>query len=331
MDAMLDLVTLLIFIGVILLIFLLRSLSGKRNIQEATHLRFTALKKHLQGSSSVDTSKRQDKAENILREIDNVAVLALPIIGKTLAAIWLNINVIGWKDKIAYRLSLQLIISIALAALLASHTTQNILIASLLSSVFFILIFTITYNKALAKYHHDFKQALPEAIDAITRAARAGMPVSNTFSLVAENIVGPLAIEFRLIDTWMKLGIPIREALQDSAKRITLNEYRFFVVILIINQESGGRLGETLERLSATLRDRHELHLKIQAKTSEARASAQIVAALVPLALGYMYMNSPTDFAFMFDDPTGNNVLIYAFCSVTFGLAITRIMVRRIS
>ena len=148
--------------------------------------------------------------------------------------------------------------------------------------------------------------------------------------MVANNLTGPLAHEFRMIDNWMKLGVPMRQAMQDSAQRIPLNEYRFFAVILIINQEAGGRLGETLERLSATLRERQELQLKIQSKTSEARASAKIVASLVPVSLLYMYLNSPRDFHFLLNDPTGNSVLFYAFGSVSLGLIITQRMVRRI-
>lgn len=155
--------------------------------------------------------------------------------------------------------------------------------------------------------------------------------MSNAFALVAPNIAGPLAVEFALIDNWLRLGVPLRQAMQDSARRIPLNEYRFFAVILIINQEAGGRLGETLDRLSGTLRDRHELHLKIQAKTSEARASAKIVASLVPFALGYMYLNSPRDFHFLLNDATGNLVLFYSFGSVALGLVITHLMVRRVT
>jgi len=118
--------------------------------------------------------------------------------------------------------------------------------------------------------------------------------------------------------------------MQDSARRVPLPEYRFFAVILIINQESGGRLGETLERLSRTLRERQELQMKILAKTSEARASAKIVAALVPAMMLYMYFNAPADFLFLFSDPTGTTVLAYIVTSVCLGLGIIQVMVRRV-
>lgn len=73
------------------------------------------------------------------------------------------------------------------------------------------------------------------AIDAITRSCRAGVPVSNTFAIVAEHLSGPLANEFKTIDHWLKLGIPLRQVIQTSATRVPMAEYRFFVVILIIN------------------------------------------------------------------------------------------------
>ena len=89
-------------------------------------------------------------------------------------------------------------------------------------------------------------------------------------------------------------------------------------------------LADTLERLAATLRDRAELELKVQAKTSEARASIKIVACLVPGVLAYMYVQAPGDFEFLVTDPTGLKVLGYAAVSVALGLLVTWLMVRRI-
>lgn len=87
---------------------------------------------------------------------------------------------------------------------------------------------------------------------------------------------------------------------------------------------------DTLERLASTLRDRAELALKVQAKTSEARASIKIVSCLVPGVLIYQYIQAPADFHFLVTDPTGLKVLFYAAASVAAGLLITWAMVRRI-
>lgn len=329
MDAVLDLLTLLVFAGVVLTVLTVRSLKRRNVPDKAVVQRLEKLKGELVGEAIKQSP--QVSVDGILRDLQDAPFADLPVIGPHIARIWLGISVLGWRQSLPMRLALTGLASLIGGVLLGRETPLPVLASLLLTLVFFAVLATLGYNKGLAKHLAELKQSLPEAIDAITRTARAGVPVSNAFALVAPNLAGPLSVEFALIDNWLRLGVPLRQAMQDSAKRIPLNEYRFFAVILIINQEAGGRLGETLDRLSATLRDRHELHLKIQAKTSEARASAKIVASLVPFALGYMYLNSPRDFHFLLGDPTGNMVLFYAFGSVALGLTLTHLMVRRVT
>lgn len=329
MDAVLDLLTLLVFVGIVLAVLAARSLSRRNVPDKVVVQRLEKLKGDLVGQAIKQSP--QVSVNDILREMQEAPFADLPLIGPRIARIWLGISVLGWRQSLPMRAALTGLASLIGGVLLGRETPLPVFASLLLTLVFFVVLASLGYNKGLAKHLAELKQSLPEAIDAITRTARAGVPVSNAFALVAPNIAGPLSVEFALIDNWLRLGVPLRQAMQDSAKRIPLNEYRFFAVILIINQEAGGRLGETLDRLSATLRDRHELHLKIQAKTSEARASAKIVASLVPFALGYMYLNSPRDFHFLLGDPTGNMVLFYAFGSVALGLTLTHLMVRRVT
>jgi len=332
MDALLDLFTVLVFVLVLLVFLAARSLNRRRRSDEANRLRLERLKVLFDSheAPAVRPSGALAEAENVLRELENPPLETLPLLGPVIARVWLNLRVLGWHKSLRMRIILLSLCSLMIAVLLGRETPMPLLFGSLFGVLAFLGIGNVLYRNALAKHLKELRLSLPQAIDAITRTARAGVPISNAFTLVAENIPGPLAVEFALIDNWLRLGVPLRQVMQDSTLRVPLNEYRFFAVILIINQEAGGRLGETLDRLSATLRERHELQLKIQAKTSEARASAKIVGALVPLSLGYMYLNSPKDFHFLLNDPTGNSVLFYAFGSVTLGLLITHMMVRRV-
>lgn len=325
MDAVLDLLTLLVFVGVILLVLTIRSLRGKKQLDKAVVARFEALKESLGGKQVAD------EAAGILRDIDQAPGQKLPLIGEALARIWINLGLVGWQQNLRVRLIVLGLISLFIGGALGRQTPLPLTMTLILALAAFAGLFYVFYKHALGKHLKELQASLPEAIDAITRAARAGVPVSNAFAMVAKNIPGSLAREFGVIDNWLKLGMPLKQAISDSARRVPLPEYRFFAVIVIINQEAGGRLGETLDRLASTLRERAELALKVQSKTSEARASAKIVASLVPLALAYMYFNSPRDFHFLLNDPTGNKVLIYAFGSVVTGLIITHRMVRRVS
>lgn len=325
MQALLDLLTLMVFIGMLCAFFGIRSLSKRRQRELASAERLATLNKR--DRADVGPASEFD---SILRELKDNAWSKVPLIGGLLGRVWLNIILLGWRKNIGFRLALFALLGMIAGTMLGRETPAPMLFGPLIAVLAGIVAFALFYNNRLHKYHSELKQSLPEAIDAITRTCRAGVPVSNAFALVAEHITGPLAVEFRIVDHWIRLGVPLRRVMQDSALRVPLNEYRFFAVILIINQEAGGRLGETLDRLASTLRDRHELQLKVMSKTSEARASAKIVASLVPAILGYMYLNSPNDFRFLLNDPTGNIVLFYALGSVILGLSITQIMVRRV-
>ncbi|MHA6194565.1 type II secretion system F family protein [Pseudomonas wadenswilerensis] len=330
MNALLDLFTLLVFLCVLVGFYAVRGLSRKRQRSEAQAERLATLRAGFAGVPMDNPLAAQANAD-LLRDQDAPAFTRWPLLGAHLARWWAGSRSLGWHTTLRLRLGLLAVASVMGGVVLGRQMPWPWLYGSLLSLLAFFGVASVLYRSAMNRYLHELKLSLPQAIDAITRAARAGVPVSNAFTLVAQNINGPLSAEFAQIDNWLRLGLPLRQVMQDSANRIPLNEYRFFAVILIINQEAGGRLGETLDRLSATLRERQELHLKVQAKTSEARASAKIVAALVPCALGYMYLNSPRDFAFLLNDPTGNSVLFYAFGSVTLGLLITHLMVRKVA
>ncbi|RMQ50920.1 hypothetical protein ALQ04_01866 [Pseudomonas cichorii] len=325
MQAVLDLLTLLVFACVMFAFYGLLSLSKRRQRAADSAARLEQLLR-----DKVPVNAPNSQAESIMREMQSAPLGNVPVVGVHVARIWVNLNLLGWRKTLKARAIMFGLGGFFAGVVIGRDTPMPWLFGSLIAVFAAVALFTLLYRQALGKYYKQLRQSLPEAIDSITRTCRAGVPISNAFALVAEHLSGPLSVEFAIIDHWLRLGVPLRRVMQDSTQRVPLAEYRFFAVILIINQEAGGRLGETLDRLSATLRDRHELQLKILSKTSEARASSKIVSSLVPAMLGYMYINAPQDFRFLLNDPTGNMVLFYAIASVTLGLVINHLMVSRV-
>ncbi|WP_417796602.1 type II secretion system F family protein [Terasakiella pusilla] len=323
MEAVLDLITVLIFVFVLCAFFGVRGLSKRRRREEMAAKRLAALLP--QGEGEIE-----ENIGSIIQEMETIAFSKVPVLGPRIEQLWLAINTLGWRQSLKMRLAMMVLGGVFFGVIIGLKTPAPLIFAPLIAIIASISLFFVMMQKALARQFKELRTNLPEAIDALNRTCRAGVPVTNAFVLVAQHLNGPIATEFRIVDHWLKLGVPLRQVLKNSARRIPLAEYRFFVVILIINQESGGRLGETLERLSKTLRDREELKLKILAKTSEARASAKIVAALVPFMMAYMYFNAPNDFLFLLNDPTGNKVLIYIVASVLSGLFIIHLLVKRV-
>jgi tight adherence protein B len=126
----------------------------------------------------------------------------------------------------------------------------------------------------------NFTTNFPDAIELLVRGLKSGMPVSETLSVIAKEIAGPVGEEFKLVVEKIKIGKSMEESLQDTADRLGTAEFQFFVITLAIQRETGGNLAETLANLADVLRKRAQMKLKIRAMSSESKASAYIVGSL---------------------------------------------------
>lgn len=329
MTDMLDLFTLLVFLLVFVGFYALRANSRRQRREDAMAARLAGLRAQMQREAGIAAAVLQT-ADSIALPGQDDLLTGWRWLGQRATRIRDGLRALGWLRTLRQRLLLSGAVALVGGLALVRMTGTSFALVLLAAPVLWVCLCAMAYQRAMAKHLAALSRSLPEAIDGITRICRSGVPLHSAFGIAADHLHGPLAPELREIENWLKLGVPLKQAMQSSALRVPLPEYRFFAVILIISQESGGRLGETLERLSSTLRARAELGMKVQAKTSEARASAKIVAMLVPGVLLYMYMNSPEDFRFMFNDAAGVKVMIYAAVSVGLGLFITHLMVKRI-
>ena len=182
---------------------------------------------------------------------------------------------------------------------------------------------TLINRRALA-----FLGSFPDALDLIVRAVRAGIPVTETIAVVAEEASGPVALEFRKITEEMSLGVDMGVALKNAAHRIGIPDFNFFVVSLMLQRETGGGLAETLENLSGVVRRRKELRLKIKALTSEGRMSAKIVSGIPFIAVGAIAVLSPEYMRPLIDDPTGRLLLAAGVGSVILGMTVINRLTR---
>jgi tight adherence protein B len=133
-----------------------------------------------------------------------------------------------------------------------------------------------------------FLSVFPEAIDTICRGLRSGLPITETITTVGQELPDPLGIEFSRISDGVRMGRSLEEAMWEVAGRLDTPEYRFFIIALAIQRETGGNLAETLGNLAELLRKRRQLKQKIRAMSSEARASAMIIGSLPFLMFGLL-------------------------------------------
>ena len=165
-----------------------------------------------------------------------------------------------------------------------------------------------------------FNLLFPEAIDLIVRALRAGLPVQEAIGNVARDIKEPVGSIFQRVQQEVQLGTRIETALWRVAKTVQTDEFNFLIVAVSIQRDTGGNLAETLANLSALLRARQQLRLKIRAFTSEARATMIIMAGLPFLVGGGLFLVSPNYIGTLFTTESGQMVAAAAAASMGFGI-----------
>ena len=153
-------------------------------------------------------------------------------------------------------------------------------------------------KKRVAKFNAKFA----DAIELLVRGLRSGLPVTETLQVVAQEIEGPVGVEFKGIVDRIKVGRTMEEALQVTAERLAIPEFNFFCITLAIQRETGGNLAETLSNLADVLRKRSQMKLKIKAMSSESKASAMIVGALPFIVFGLIWWINPNYIDTFFTD-----------------------------
>ena len=173
-----------------------------------------------------------------------------------------------------------------------------------------------------------FTAQFAEAIDLIVRGLKSGLPTTESIRAVGAEFRDPIGIEFRRISDSIHFGQPLEEALDDAVKRIDTPEFRFFTISLAVQRETGGNLAETLENLSDILRKRRQMHLKIKAMSSEAKASAMILGSLPFVMFGLIHLVNRGYVTQLFEDPRGLMMVAAGLISLGLGVAVMMKMVR---
>ncbi len=130
------------------------------------------------------------------------------------------------------------------------------------------------------RFQNAFLDELPNAVEAIVRGVKSGLPLNDSMRVVAKEVKEPVKSEFQRVLDQQSIGKSMGEAVTILFDRVPLPEVNFFVVVITVQQQAGGNLSEALGNLSRVLRNRKKMKQKVKAMSSEAKASAGIVGAL---------------------------------------------------
>jgi tight adherence protein B len=154
-----------------------------------------------------------------------------------------------------------------------------------------------------------FAKQLPDALELISRALRAGHSLASGFNLVAEEMKDPIAKEFHRVFEEQNLGVPLEGALENLTDRMPNLDLRFFATAVILQRQTGGDLAEILDKIGYLVRERFKIWGQVQALTGEGRLSGIVLLALPPVLFLAVYRLNPEYVMPLFTDPMGRQML----------------------
>lgn len=172
-----------------------------------------------------------------------------------------------------------------------------------------------------------FVNLFPDSIDVIVRGVKAGLPLGDCLRIIATEVEEPVRSEFRQVVEAAAMGLSMSEACDRLATHVPISETSFFSIVINIQQKAGGNLSEALSNLSGVLRDRKMMEGKIKAFSSEAKASAMIIASLPFIVAGLVYLTSPSYISLLWTNTTGQIVLAVSAIWMMIGVFVMKKMI----
>lgn len=185
----------------------------------------------------------------------------------------------------------------------------------------------LVLRRLAARRQKKFLEDFADALEAVVRLLKAGMPVAEAISMIAREYTGPVGEEMSRVYDKQKIGVPLHEAALEATKRMPLPEVQMFATGLAIQAQTGSSLSEVLMNLAGVIRARFKLKRKIKALSSEAIASAAIIGALPNLVALGMYFANRDYIMVLFTDPFGNILLAGAVVWMAIGVVVMKMMI----
>jgi tight adherence protein B len=183
-------------------------------------------------------------------------------------------------------------------------------------------------GKMIKRRINKFNSNFPDAIELMVRGLRSGLPITETLGIVAQEIGGPVGLEFRAVSDKMKIGRTMEAALQETADRLGTAEYQFVEITLAIQRETGGNLAEILDNLSYLIRERFKIMRQVRVYTAQGRLTMMLLMGLPPIIVVSMLLMNPAFIRPLFADPIGHTLIVAGLTLQTVGYFVIRRIIR---
>lgn len=258
-------------------------------------------------------------APRLLRDTSasSVAFLDSVLSGKAITTqLSREISRAGWDTKPGQFL---LMIAVAAASGFMLGASFSGATGALIFAVVGALAPIIWMKRTQAKRLSDFQDQLPDAIDMVVAAMRAGYSFQAAMKFIGDEMPAPLGPEFSRFFDEQRLGMDVRVALLSLQDRIESTDLKMFITAVVIQRETGGNLAEVLTNISDVMRQRADVHREVETLTADSKLSARILSALPVFVFISILLANPDFLRPMVVEPVGRLMLAYAAISVALG------------
>lgn len=154
---------------------------------------------------------------------------------------------------------------------------------------------------------------LPDAMDFLGRALKAGHSLASGLQMMGNELPSPINGEFQHAYDQHSLGIPMDQAMKDMTKRIDSTDFAFFITAVLIQRQTGGDLSEVLKNISGMIRQRVRLNQQVKAKTAEGRFTGYLLTAFPAVIFVILYVVNREYASRLTNTSTGLKLLCLAF------------------
>lgn len=181
------------------------------------------------------------------------------------------------------------------------------------------LIPLLIITKKRAKRLAAFEEQFPEALNFLSRSMRAGHGFTIGLEMLVADAPEPLRSSFRLVLSDLQLGSTFESSLGKLALIAPLIDVRFFISSVLLQQGSGGNLGEILDSMAQIIRERFRLKGQVKAASAHGRVTGLILSLMPVIVAAIMFFTSPSYLFVLFQDPLGKKLLTAAACGQVIG------------
>jgi len=314
------LVIVLVFAGVFAVVALLMIATGSGAAQQQKQVLATL-------DSALATESRETR-EQILNLRKKDAMSGIPWLNKKLLTAELGPQIQNLLHQADLKWTVGGLLSMCAASFLVPAVLVNMRFGSLLVAcgvglVTGTLPFAVVSFKR-GKRFNSFQEGLPESLDLMVSALRAGHSLIAAMGLVSRECPDPVGSEFKACFEEQNFGLELKNALDNLIKRVPLQDLRIVCTAIMIQKESGGNLAEVLDKTAHVIRERFRLKRQVATHTAQGRLTGWILT-LLPVALAFaLYTVNPEMMSILWKREIGIKLLYTAVAMIIVGGLIIR-------